>query len=63
MGPSKEGLSFFASKGGRTFPYEKIERLFTPAERSFLGVLEEVIGKEYVILGKVRLADIIRPRN
>ena len=51
------------SKGSGTFPYERIERLFTAAERSFLGVLEEVLGKEYVVLGKIRLADIIRPRK
>jgi very-short-patch-repair endonuclease len=56
-------IRLFASKGRGSFPYERIERLFTPAERSFLGVLEEVIGKEYVVLGKVRLADIIRPRK
>jgi very-short-patch-repair endonuclease len=53
----------FASKRREAFPYERIERLFTPAERSFLGVLEDVLGKEYSILGKVRLADIIRPRK
>jgi hypothetical protein len=56
-------IRLFAAKGRGAFPYERIERLFSPAERSFLGVLEEVIGKEYVVLGKVRLADIIRPRK
>ena len=56
-------IRLVASKGRGTFPYERIERLFSPVERSFLGVLEEVIGKEYVVLGKVRLADIIRPRK
>jgi len=56
-------VRFLASRGDRSFPYDRIERLFTPAERSFLGVLEEVLAKDYAILGKVRLADIIRPRK
>jgi very-short-patch-repair endonuclease len=56
-------VRLFASRGGRPFPYERIERLFTPAERSFLGVLEDIFGNEYAILGKIRLGDIIRPRT
>lgn len=50
-------------QGGGEFPYERIEKLFTPAERSFLGVLEQIFGNDYRILAKVRLADIIRPRK
>lgn len=46
-----------------TLPYERIERLFTPAERSFLGVLEQIFGSDYRILGNLRLADIIRTRK
>ncbi len=46
-----------------TLPYERIEWLFTPAERSFLGVLEQIFGSDYRILGKLRLADIIRTRK
>ena len=42
------------------FAYNRIERLFSPAERSFLGVLEEILGTQYRIFGKVRLADIIQ---
>jgi len=44
-------------------PYERVGELFSAAERSFLGVLEQVFGKEYRILGKVRLSDIIRVRK
>jgi very-short-patch-repair endonuclease len=44
------------------FPYQKEPTLFTPAERSFLGVLEQAIGDQFRIMGKVRLADIIRVR-
>lgn len=43
--------------------YERRDPLFSPAERSFLGVLEQIVGKEYRIIGKVRIADIIRPRK
>jgi hypothetical protein len=42
------------------FAYDRIERLFSPAERSFLGVLEQILGTRYRIFGKVRLADIIQ---
>jgi hypothetical protein len=44
-------------------PYERIEKLFSDAERSFLGVLEQIFGNDYRIFGKVRLGDIIRPRK
>ncbi len=43
--------------------YERRDPLFSPAERSFLGVLEQILGKDYRIIGKVRMADIIRPRR
>lgn len=49
--PAKEeGLSF-----------EKRDPLFTPAERSFLGVLEQALDKRYRVFGKVRLGDIVKP--
>lgn len=37
-------------------------RLFTPAERAFLAALEEAVGQEYRIFGKVRIADVLTPR-
>jgi Protein of unknown function (DUF2726) len=45
------------------FPYEPVTKLFTPAERSFFGVLEQVFANDYRVLGKVRLGDIIHPRK
>ncbi len=45
------------------FNYRKQARLFTPAERSFLGVLDLAIGNEYRILGKVRVADVLAPQK
>lgn len=41
------------------YPYNKNQVLFSPAERSFLGVLEQAVGGEYRIFGKVRVADIV----
>lgn len=35
--------------------------LFTPAERSFLGVLERALDGRYRVFGKVRLADLVKP--
>jgi very-short-patch-repair endonuclease len=43
--------------------YERREKLFSPAERSFFGALERAVGVEYRVFGKVRLADVIRPRR
>lgn len=33
--------------------------LFSPAERSFLGVLDQAIGSQYRVFGKVRVADVL----
>lgn len=41
------------------YPYKKNPVLFSPAERSFLGVLEQAIGADYRIFGKVRAADVV----
>ena len=45
--------------GQTTFPYQAIPTLFTPAERSFLGVLDQAIDADYRIFGKVRAADVM----
>ena len=41
--------------------FEKRDILFTPAERSFLGVLEQALDSQHRIFGKVRLGDIVKP--
>ena len=41
--------------------YTQRGALFTVAERSFYGVLEQAISKEYKIFGKVRVADVLKP--
>jgi hypothetical protein len=45
-----------------TFPYQREAQLLSLAERSFLGVLEQAVGDQYRIMGKVRLADVIKVR-
>lgn len=41
--------------------FEARKDLFTPAERSFLGVLEQAVAGELKVYGKVRLGDLIQP--
>ncbi|HEY3306817.1 MAG TPA: DUF2726 domain-containing protein [Desulfuromonadaceae bacterium] len=41
--------------------FSRCDALFTPAERSFLGVLEQALDSRYRVFGKVRLADIVMP--
>ena len=45
------------------FPYSRQPTLFSPAERSFLGVLDQAVGEQYRIFGKVRVADVVSPRK
>ena len=44
-------------------PYQKLNALFTPAERSFYGVLTQAVNGDAVIFGKVRVADVLTPRK
>ena len=57
-------LKFLLKKRGKkpSFPYQSRGKLFTPAERSFLGVLEQVVDDSVKIYGKVRLADVIQTK-
>ncbi|CAM2907580.1 DUF2726 domain-containing protein [Shewanella loihica] len=52
-----------SSTSSRHYQYRKHKALFTPAERSFLGVLDNAVGEQYRILGKVRIADVITPEK
>lgn len=55
-------LALFKKKAGKgpvDFPYQSKEVLCSPAERSFLGALDKIVGERYRIFAKVRLADII----
>lgn len=55
---------FEKGKPGRAdFPYQKAAALFNPAERSFLGVLQQAVGDRAVVFGKVRAADVVELQN
>ena len=45
------------------FLYQKSDALFTPGERSFLGVLKQAVGNNAAIFGKVRVADVVEPKS
>jgi ssDNA-binding Zn-finger/Zn-ribbon topoisomerase 1 len=45
------------------FPYQRTGALFSPAERSFLGVLHQAVGNNAAIFGKVRVADVVEPET
>lgn len=47
-------------KGSLGFPYQPAGTLFTAAERSFLGVLDQAVGAEYRVFGKIRVADVAK---
>ena len=42
------------------YPYESYDSLLSAAERSFFGVLQQALEREFTPLAKVRLADILR---
>lgn len=43
--------------------YRKLPTLFTKAERSFLGLLDQATGGKYRVFGKVRVADVLTPQK
>lgn len=55
---SKAGSNTSANSVG--LPYEANKTLFSPAERSFLGVLDSALGEEFRVFGKVRVGDIAK---
>ncbi len=46
----------------KTFPFQSQGKIFSPAERSFLGVLDQIVGNSFRVFGKVRLADVIKTK-
>lgn len=51
------------NKGRIGFPYQRGKVLFSAAERSFLGVLDQAVGAEHRVFGKVRVADVASVRG
>ena len=56
-------LSQKQAAGPAEFPYKKVDVLFSPAERSFFGVLNQAVGNNAQVFGKVRVADVIVPKK
>lgn len=55
-------LKGFSSKEN-SIGYQMKGPLFTKAERSFLGVLNQACGDKAIIFGMVRIADILKPQK
>lgn len=49
----------FGVKTQETLPYNRKNNFYSNEERLFLGTLMRAIGNEYLILGKVRVSDLI----
>ncbi|MGY3944182.1 DUF2726 domain-containing protein [Aeromonas tecta] len=58
-------LAIFWSRGkhAKALPYDLQETLFSPAERSFLGVLDLAVGDRARVFAKVRVADVLTPES
>ena len=46
-----------------TFPFKKKTQLFTSVERNFFNLIEDAVGKDYRILCRVKLLDILAVRQ
>lgn len=45
------------------YPFRVRDSLFTPAERSFLGVLYQAVGEKARVFGKIRVADVLNTQQ
>ena len=52
-----------ADRDSGVLRYQRLDALFSPAERSFLGVLDQVTKHEFRVFAKVRIADVLNPRK
>ncbi len=50
---------YFKPDSSKAFPYQSKNSLCSPAERSFLGVLDQLFADKYRVILKVRLADLL----
>ncbi len=50
------------SDGGVAFPFRRKPQLFTPVEHSFLNLIEQAMGREFRIVCRVRLNDLVAVR-
>jgi len=54
-------LKLLEMRFGERADYESRNSLLTPAERSFLGTLEQALDSRYRVFGKVCLGNLIKP--
>ncbi len=50
------------SDGGVAFPFRRKTQLFTPVEHSFLSLIEQAMGREFRVVCRVRLSDLVSVR-
>ncbi len=51
------------SDNGMAFPFRRKTTLFTPAEQTFLKLIEQAVGNEFRIICRVRLSDLLQVRQ
>ena len=51
------------SDGGVAFPFRRKPQLFTPVEHTFLNLIEQAMGREFRIVCRVRLNDLVSVRQ
>jgi len=54
-------LKALGRKTDSDFPYRLKDKFYSAAERSFFGVLTQAAAANYVVFGKVRVADVLTP--
>lgn len=51
------------SDSGVSFPFRSKPQLFTPVENNFLKLIEQGVGREFRIVCRVRLSDVLSVRS
>lgn len=59
----KKKFKLPSKRSKELLPYKSRNKLFTQAEISFLGILDNIIKDDQRVFGKIRLADIIEVKN
>lgn len=63
LGLAANALKKRGASSDYPYQYQLQKALFTPAERSFYGVLKQAVGDQYDVFGKVRVADVLTPKR
>lgn len=60
---NKKNYTIKNDKNDYSANYVIRKTLFSPAERSFFGILKRSLSEHYEIFGKVRIADVLSPKR